>query len=67
MMGLYMAEDLASRVGITETEIGTESGSPNADTTETTAYGIHAIKKPAQINIATWRTQVEPHHRSVSQ
>lgn len=53
MMGLYMAEDLASKVGTTDTDMGTESGSPNADTTETTAYGIQAIKKPAQISIAT--------------
>lgn len=55
MMGLYMAEDLASRVGMTETDMGTVSGSPNADTTDTTAYGIQAIKKPAQISIATLR------------
>lgn len=54
-----MAEDLASRVGTTETGIGTESGSPKADTTDTTAYGIQAIKNPAQINIATWRSQAE--------
>lgn len=36
-MGLYMAEDLARSVGITEAEIGTVSGSPKADTTDTTA------------------------------
>ena len=54
MMGLYMAEDFASKVGMTDTGMGTESGSPNAETTDTTAYGIQAIKKPAQISIATW-------------
>lgn len=53
-MGLYMAEDLASNVGTTDAGMGTESGSPNADTTETTAYGIQAIKKPAQMSMATW-------------
>lgn len=57
IMGLYMAEDLASRVGITDTGIGTESGLPNADHTDTTAYGIQAIKNPAHINIATCRTE----------
>lgn len=36
-MGLYMAEDLANSVGITDTGMGTESGEPKADTTETTA------------------------------
>lgn len=53
MIGLYIADDLASNVGMTDTGMGTESGSPNADTTETTAYGIQAIKKPVQISIAT--------------
>lgn len=61
MIGLYIAEDLASKVGMTETGIGTELCSPNADTTDTTAYGIHAIKNPAQINIATCRAEGERH------
>lgn len=53
MIGLYIAEDLANNVGMTDTGMGMESGSPNAETTETTAYGIQAIKKPAHISIAT--------------
>lgn len=53
MIGLYIADDLARRVGMTDTGIGTESGSPNADTTDTTAYGIQAIRNPAQISMAT--------------
>lgn len=48
-----MAADLASKVGTTETFMGTESGFPKADHTDTTAYGIQAIRNPAQINIAT--------------
>lgn len=62
MMGLYMADDFANSVGITDTGMGTESGVPNADTTETTAYGIQAIRKPAQINMATYETP----HRDVT-
>lgn len=54
-----MADDFANKVGMTEIEIGTESGFPNADTIDTTAYGIHAIKNPAQINIATCRTNAD--------
>lgn len=66
MMGLYMADDFANSVGITDTGMGTESGEPNADTTETTAYGIHAIRKPAQINMATCKmTTMMSHHCSV--
>lgn len=56
MMGLYIADDLANNVGITDNGMGTESGLPNADTTDTTAYGIQAIKKPVQMSIATWET-----------
>lgn len=37
MIGLYMAEDLASSVGMTDAGMGTDSGVPNADTTDTTA------------------------------
>lgn len=50
-------EDLAKTAARAKAMGGTVAGSPKAAHMATTAYGLHAVRKPMQTATESWKTQ----------